>query len=81
MTLPYSASLFCSDAVQQQPQQLVVGEGAVGVGGIQDGIHIVGVVFNFLGEQLGSPQEIASQELHQQAGDHHKFYPAVQVIV
>ena len=48
---------------------------------IQDGFHVIHIVLDFLGEQLGSAKQIAAQVLAQQAGNDDELHPAVQVIV
>ena len=61
-------AMLNNNLAQQQAQEFIVGQGGVGIGSIQDGIHIVGAVFDLLGVQLGGLHQIPAQMPHQQAG-------------
>ena len=52
-------ALFCLSA-KQQSKQLIIRKSRMGIGGIQNGFHIVDVVFNFLGEQLRRAENVTA---------------------
>ena len=53
---------------QQMSQKLGVGQGGGGISAVQDGVHIIRVVFDLLGIKLSGFHSIAAQGAHQNAG-------------
>ena len=62
-------------------EKLFVGKSRGGICAIQDGLHIIDIVFDFLGVQLGGFRKLAAQLTDHQAGGNDEFYPAQQIIV
>ena len=59
------------------PQKSVVGKDGVTVGSIQEPVHIVDVILNFLGEKMGVPDKISGETADQQAGNQDELDTAV----
>ena len=70
-----------SDSAQEVSQKLGVGQGGGGVGTVQDGVDIVGVVLDLLGVELSSGYSVAAQGIYQDAGGHDQLRPPHQVEV
>ena len=66
---------------QQQIKKFFVGEGGFGVGCVQDGVDVVGVIFDLLGVGLGRILQVAAQVADQQAGDDRQLHAAHQIVV
>ena len=52
-----------------------IGEGGFCVGGIQNGFHIIRIVFNLFGKLLGGLDGITAQNTNQKAGGQNQFDP------
>ena len=53
--------------LQQHPQKLRVGKSRVRIGRVQQSVHVVRVVFDFLGEKLGCAEKIPAHFPDQQS--------------
>ena len=52
-------ALFCLSA-KQQSKQLIIRKSRMGIGGIQNGFHVVDAVLDFLGKQLGCAENVTA---------------------
>ena len=53
----------------------------MGVGGVQDRVHIIGAVFNFLCVELRGGEQVAPQVGNEQAGQNYHLHTAEQIVV
>ena len=60
----------------EQAQKVAVGEGNLGIGIVQDGVQVLGTVFDLLGPELGVVPELTGEPGHQGTAGEDHLHPA-----
>ena len=63
-------NFYFFDLIEKKGEKIGIGQRRMGIGRVQDGIYVVGIVFDLFGIKLCSLAQIAAQSLNDQAGEY-----------